>query len=410
MNRSTLLFSLISILAFGSLTTTRADWPRFLGPNGNGIIAQDDAFNADWDSKPPKSHWSRQIGLGCSSFAIAQGKVLTLGNQDNKDTVWCFDSETGKVVWEYTYDEPKGAKYYTGGTSSTPTIDGDRAYTVSKQGKLFCFALNSGEVLWHRDYSKDFDGKRQSWGWAASPVVYGELLLIDPGSKNGSLVALNKFNGDKVWAAGEEEPGYSTPVIYQRNGTDYAAVFHKKVLAAYNLQNPGEPVFRFPWRTSYGVNATNPHYLNGKFYLGSGYGQGYAVIDITQPEPEIIHRDRERGLKVQTSLLIGDRVVAHYGGDGKPGDLVAIDFESGKTHWEYDVPGDLGNPIAIGENIIVFTDSGHVILGEDTGNEFKELGRHQALLGTSWSPPAYADGKLFLRNNRGKAVCLDISK
>ncbi len=410
MNRSTLLFSLISILAFGSLTTTRADWPRFLGPNGNGIIAQDDAFNADWDSKPPKSHWSRQIGLGCSSFAIAQGKVLTLGNQDNKDTVWCFDSETGKVVWEYTYDEPKGAKYYTGGTSSTPTIDGDRAYTVSKQGKLFCFALNSGEVLWHRDYSKDFDGKRQSWGWAASPVVYGELLLIDPGSKNGSLVALNKFNGDKVWAAGEEEPGYSTPVIYQRNGTDYAAVFHKKVLAAYNLQNPGEPVFRFPWRTSYGVNATNPHYLNGKFYLGSGYGQGYAVIDITQPEPEIIHRDRERGLKVQTSLLIGDRVVAHYGGDGKPGDLVAIDFESGKTHWEYDVPGDLGNPIAIGDNIIVFTDSGHVILGEDTGNEFKELGRHQALLGTSWSPPAYADGKLFLRNNRGKAVCLDISK
>ena len=409
MSRNTFLLSLISIVASG-LQTSLADWPRFLGPNGNGIIAKDDAFYADWASYTPKELWSRQIGIGCSSFAIAGEKVFTLGNQDNEDTVWCFDSESGKVIWKYTYDELKGAKYYTGGTSSTPTIDGDRVYTVSKQGKLLCFDTNSGKVLWQKHYSDDFGGKRQSWGWAASPVVYGELLIIDPGSKTGSLVALNKLTGEKVWAAGEEEPGYSTPVIYQRDGTDYAAVFHKKGLAAYDLRNPGEPVFRFPWRTSYGVNATNPHYLDGKFYLGSGYGQGYAVIDITQSEPEIIHRDRERSLKVQTSLRIGDRIIAHYGGDGKPGDLVAIDFESGKTHWEYDVPGDLGNPIAIGDKILVFTDSGHIILGEDTGNEFKELGRHHALLGTSWAPPAYADGKLFLRNNQGKAVCLDVSK
>jgi len=409
MSRNTFLLSLISIVASG-LQTSLADWPRFLGPSGNGIIAQDDAFNADWASYEPKVLWNRQIGIGCSSFAIVGEKVFTLGNQDNEDTVWCFDSESGKVIWKYTYDELKGAKYYTGGTSSTPTIDGDRVYTVSKRGKLLCFDISSGKVLWQKDYSDDFGGKRQSWGWAASPVVYGQLLIIDPGSKNGSLVALNKLSGEKVWAAGEEEPGYSTPVIYQRDGTDYAAVFHKKVLAAYDLQNPGEPVFRFPWRTSYGVNATNPHYLDGRFYLSSGYGQGYAVIDITQSEPEIIHRDRERGLKVQTSLRIGDRIIAHYGGDGKPGDLVAIDFESGKTHWEYDVPGDLGNPIAIGDKILVFTDSGHIILGEDTGNEFKELGRHHALLGTSWAPPAYADGKLFLRNNQGKAVCLDVSK
>ena len=146
MSRTTFLLSLVSIVASG-LQTSLADWPRFLGPNGNGIIAQDDAFNADWASYTPKELWSRQIGIGCSSFAIAGEKVFTLGNQDNEDTVWCFDSESGKVIWKYTYDELKGAKYYTGGTSSTPTIDGDRVYTVSKQGKLLCFDINSGKVL-----------------------------------------------------------------------------------------------------------------------------------------------------------------------------------------------------------------------------------------------------------------------
>ena len=135
MNRTTFLLSLVSIVAI-ELQTSRADWPRFLGPNGNGIIAQDDAFNADWTSQPPTALWSRQVGIGCSSFAIAGEKVFTLGNQNNEDTVWCFDRESGKVIWKYTYDEPKGAKYYTGGTSYTHTIDGDRVYTVSKQGKL----------------------------------------------------------------------------------------------------------------------------------------------------------------------------------------------------------------------------------------------------------------------------------
>ncbi len=50
-----------------------------------------------------------------------------------------------------------------------------------------------------------------------------------------------------------------------------------------------------------------------------------------------------------------------------------------------------------------------MILGKDQGDHFEELGRKHVLLGTSWAPPAYADGKLYLRNNLGKAICLDVS-
>lgn len=401
----------IPFLAFVCLSTAdSSDWPRFLGPNGNGVILEDDTLNTDWKASPPKTLWTRQIGLGCSSFAIADGKALSLGNNKDQDTVWCFDAKTGALIWKHTYDEPKGAKYYSGGTSSTPTVDGDRVYTVSKQGKLFCLNLSLGDVIWERNYSDDFDGRRQSWGWAASPVVYKNLLLIDPGAKDGALVALDKTNGEVVWKIGNEEPGYSTPVVYQDQGRDRVSVFHKKALVGYDLENPGEPLFRYSWRTSYGANASNPHYQDGKFYFSSGYGSGYAVIDVTKPEPELLHRDRELILKVQTSVLVGDRVIAHYGGDGKPGDLVALNFDSGEIAWKQKVPGDLGNVISIGEHLIVLTDSGHVILGKDQGNHFQELGRKHVLLGTSWAPPAYANGYLYLRNNLGKAISLDVSK
>jgi len=402
------LATLVSLCIANSLFAT--DWPRFLGPNGDGFIADDKTLNTDWESNPPKTLWTRQIGLGCSSFAVVDGKALTLGNLNGQDFVWCFDAHTGELIWKHTYEEPLGARSYSGGTSSTPTVDGDRVYTVSKQGKLFCLDFDSGEVQWERNYSDDFDGRRQSWGWAASPVVYNDWLLIDPGAKDGALVALDKHSGEAVWKIGIEEPGYATPVVYNHQGRDRVAVFHKKALVGYDLEDPGDPLFRFSWRTSYGANASNPHYRDGKFYLSSGYGSGYAVIDISKPEPELLHRDRELILKVQTSVLVDDRVIAHYGGDRDPRDLIALNFDTGEIAWRQKVPGDLGNVIAIGDHLVVFTDSGHVILGKDGGDHFEELGRKHVLLGTSWAPPAYADGKLYLRNNLGKAVCLDVSK
>ncbi len=402
--------TLLALAAFGASSTAFGeDWPRFLGPNGNGILENDDSLRLDWKSKQPQTTWTRQVGAGCAAFSIADGKALTLGNRKNQDTIWCFDASSGDLIWKHSYDEPLHAKYYTGGASVTPTIDGDRVYSVSKSGKLFCLDLDTGEVLWQKDYQRDFDGRKGDWGWAASPVIHGELLLIDPGAKAGALVALDKKTGKVQWKTGDRQPGYATPVFFQHEGNDAVALFHKKALVGYQLEAPRDTIFTFPWRTNYGVNASNSHYRDGKLFLSSGYGQGYAVIDITREPPEIVHRERQLQLKMQTSLLIGDRVIAHYGGDGKANDLISMNFDTGKINWRTDVPGDLGNVIAVGEHLIVFTDSGHVILGKDSGNKFQELGRKHALLGTSWAPPAYSNGYLFLRNNQGKAICLDAS-
>ncbi len=386
------------------------DWPRFLGPNGNGIIENDSQLRLDWEANPPKSKWTHQVGKGCSSFAISDGKVLTLGNQDGQDTLWCFDALSGDLIWKHSYDEPLAAKYYSGGTSSTPTIDGKRVYSVSKSGKLFCLDLDSGKILWQKDYVRDFRGRKGGWGWAASPIVSGDLLFIDPGAKDGALAALDKQTGKLAWKAGNDEPGYATPVFFKHEGRKAIALFHKKALVGYDLEQPGQTLFRFSWRTSYGANASNPHYDNGKFFISSGYGSGYAVIDINRDEPEVLHRNRQLILKVQTSLKIGDRVIAHYGGDGKPGDLTALDFETGDILWEAKMPGDLGNLIAIGDNLIVLADSGHIILGKDAGNQFQEISRHKVLSATSWAPPAYANGHIYVRNNLGETVCLDVSK
>ena len=70
--------TLIVSAIFASQAGFANDWPRFLGPNGNGIVEPDVELELDWQQNPPQATWTRQVGIGCSSFAIADGKALTL--------------------------------------------------------------------------------------------------------------------------------------------------------------------------------------------------------------------------------------------------------------------------------------------------------------------------------------------
>jgi len=407
--RTTLFAALITLISCGQ--SFAGDWPNYLGPNHNGMV-EEGSLRLDWKSEPPQTAWTRNVGAGCSSFAIADGKALTIGNQNEKDTVWCFDALSGEVIWKHVYSEPLHDLYYTGGSSSTPTIDEDRLYTISKSGKLFCLKLDSGDVIWEKDYSVDFDGRQSKWGWGASPLVYGDQLIIDPGSRSGSIAALDKHTGDLLWKTGDSKPGYSTPSLIKIDGKNALAYFHSNELAVYDLDDPNKKeLFSFPWRTNYGVNATNLQYLDGKMFLGSGYGSGYAIIDVTKLEPEIVHRDRSQQLQLQSNLLIDDRIIAVFGDEKKSnGTLASLDLSSGKTDWQQSLPGGTGNVIAIGDHFIVTTESGHVILAKIDKKGFTELGRLQPVLGTAWALPSFANGRLYFRNNLGKAVCLDVSQ
>ena len=408
MKRDLLFFAGLATLLVSSQTQA-GDWPNYLGSGYDGIV-ENESLRLDWKKNPPKTSWTRNVGLGCSSFAIVDGKALTLGNKDNKDTIWCFEATTGKLIWKREYSEPTDPKLYTGGPSATPAIDGNKVYSVSKSGKLFCLDLDSGEVLWSKDYSDDFQGRKPRWGWAASPRIHGDLLIIEMGAPGGAIMALNKNTQEMVWQTGDYRPGYATPVIFEYDQQKAVALFHSKELVAYNLDDADKTeLFSFSWRTSYGVNSSTPHYHDGKFFLGSGYGSGYAVIDITKPEPEIIHRDRNLPLKLQTSILVDDRIIAVFGDDRMDAELISLNVDTGDIDWRYSLPGKSGNAIAVDDHLLVTTDSGHVVLGKADKNGFTELGRKSVLLGLAWAPPAFANGHLYFRNNQGKAVCLDIS-
>ncbi len=124
-----------------------ADWPRFLGPNGNGM-ASDTGINKDWTKKAPAVLWKIPLSdNGYAGPAVADGKVIIIDHQGTQDIVRALDLRTGTDVWKYPYadnEKMNGGSY--GYATSTPAIDQGKVYTVSRLGVVNCLDLKTGAL------------------------------------------------------------------------------------------------------------------------------------------------------------------------------------------------------------------------------------------------------------------------
>ncbi len=371
----------------------------------------DAEIRADWSSKPPEVLWRKDIGKGCTSFAIAGDHVLVGGNDGEHDTFWCLDPASGAEKWKYRYKEKLQPKLYAGGPNATPTIDGDRAYILSKTGLLHCVELATGQMIWKTHFKDDLGGTAPDWGYSAAPLVDGDQLLVLPCSKKGSLFALDKKTGKVLWhSTNRNRPGYAQPKIIDYNGTRAGIVFHGRNLVIYDLEKePGKVLAEHLWRTSYDVNASPPQYRDGLVFIASGYGMGYAVLDVSGDSSKVLHQDRDIRMIFQNSILLDGDILGVFGDKNIDAELIRMDFRSGKIHWREKMPGTRGSSLLVGDHLVALCETGDLIVGKPGKTGWTELGRTKVLDKLCWAPLAYANGRLFARNNDGAAVCLDVS-
>ncbi|MFM7817391.1 MAG: PQQ-binding-like beta-propeller repeat protein, partial [Verrucomicrobiota bacterium] len=135
-----LLASLLSVTAGVAI----ADWPMFRGVDQTGISPERNWLGT-WPGGQPKQLWKKNVGIGYSSMSVAAGKVYTVGNANNQDTIFCFDATTGAEVWKVVYPQKLDPKYYEGGPSATPTIAAGHLYFISKQGEVRCLDAATGK-------------------------------------------------------------------------------------------------------------------------------------------------------------------------------------------------------------------------------------------------------------------------
>ncbi len=389
--------TIIGLLAF-TISTRAADWPWFRGPDHNGI-SKETGWSAQWPANGPKQLWKAKVGIGFASLAVRAGRVYTTGNVKNTDTIFCFDANTGAVVWKYSYEAKLDPKYYEGGPSATPTVDGDRVFTLSKRGVVHCLDAAKGTVVWSKNLMEELKAQMPTWGFASSVLIEGDLAIVNVGAAGA---ALNKTTGKVVWSSGDDEAGYATAVPFEADGQRAVALAIKQDMVALGVKD-GKELWRFPWKTEYDVNAADPILAGSKVFISSGYNRGAGVFDVSARPAQKIWENKNMRNHFNSSILWQGHL---YGVDENQ--LRCLVFDTGEVKWTEKSVGKGSLMMADGK-LIVLSEKGELLVAEATPTAFKPISRAQVLGGKCWSTPVLANGKIYCRNGAGDVVGVDVS-
>jgi outer membrane protein assembly factor BamB len=389
------------IMSLG-LSLYAGDWPYWRGPAHDGVSRE--KFSSGWPANGPKKLWQAEVGTGFASMAVSAGRAYTSGNQNETDSIYCFDAINGGRKWKHSYPAALDPEFYAGGTSATPTIDGDRVYTFSKGGELFCFAADDGKVLWQKNLRKELNLEVATWGLASSPIIDGNFLLLNAG---GGGTAMDKNTGRVLWKSGKEPNGYSSAVFFDRAGSRQVIFALEKGFAGFN-EKDGAELWRFPWVTPNDVNAADPVMWGNRIFISSGYGRGCALLEINGNTPNLIYENTNLRSHCNPPVLLNGFL---YGFDGNVGEstaLVCLEWATGRKMWSEARVG-AGALMAADGKLIVLSFKGDLLIVNATPKKFAVESRAHVIDGEGWTVPVLANGKIYCRNSAGNVVCLDAS-
>ena len=395
--RRAFFFVTVAVLTLAGAAAYAGDWPIFRGPNGDGISTET-GINKDWNSKPPKMLWQTDMhDNGYAGAAVASGKVFIIAHRSDSDVVRAINLATGKLVWQYAYKD--ASKDAFGFARSTPSIANGRVYTLSRLGTVNCLDAKSGKKIWSRNICTDFKGKKPVWDYSMSPLVDGNKVILVPGGLDACVVALDKTTGRTIWqGGGSDEPGYCTPQKVTINGKPQYLIFAANSLMGVD-PNTGKELWSFEWKTNAGINAAAPITMGNTIFISSGYGQGCALVEVTDAGAKAVWQNKEMVAHFSSPILMDGAIY----GNSDPGNLVCLDPKTGVVKWKKE--GFEKGPLLGIDGVMLAFDGkgGDLIMAELSPDAYKEICRFTPLGGQSWTAPIVSDGKLIVRNKTALA-------
>lgn len=380
------------------------DWPWWRGPQRDGISAETE-WNSDWPEGGPPVVWRAEVGTGYSATVVAAGRLYTNGNRDNTDTVVCLDALTGEPRWKHSYPSAVDARFFEGGSTSTPTVDEGRVYVIGRQGDVFCLDAATGDAVWSQNVHELTGARIPGWGFGGSPVVHEHLLLLTVG---GAGTALDKRTGKLIWTSDTGEAGYATPVLLRRDERWCGLFASGKTFSLVDVTT-GETLWQHRWLTRFGCNAADPLVAGDFVLLSSGYNRGAALLKLTGGDPEVVWSHKSFQNQMHSSVLLEGFVYGFDGNDNAPVQLKCLELSTGEIRWEQDWSG-MGSLIAAGERLLAMSEDGTLIVAAASPAAYREFARAKILPPTCWTAPTLAGGRIYCRNAAGELVCVNVRR
>ena len=384
-----------------------ADWPQWRGPQRDGISSET-GLMASWPAGGPPLVWkTKGLGEGYSAMAISSGRLFTQGQRGDEQFVVALDAASGKKLWEAvlgrSFRERRGH-----GPRGTPTVDGDMLYALGADGTLACLDTRTGKKIWGMNLMQNFGSSVLHWGISESPLVDGDRVIVTPGAQGASVVALDKKTGKMVWKSQSEQAGYSSPIAFDLGGARRLVVFTGEGAMGLTASN-GELLWKYDKVANRTANVATPIFHDSHVFLSSDYGTGCALLRL-KPEgggvkAEEVYFSREMKNHYSSSVLVKGYL---YGFSSAI--LTAMKFQTGEVAWRDRSVGK-GSLIYADRHLYCLGETGVMGLVEASSEGYKEKSRFEIPRGEfpTWTPPAIAGGKLYLRE-QDNLYCYNIKQ
>jgi outer membrane protein assembly factor BamB len=425
--RRSLLVQLLVLALSGSVPgrSATADWPQWRGPTRDGKIAvgsrAPNSLPAD-----PNVLWRLPVGEGLASPIVAGGKVFAIDNAEGEETIHALDAGSGREVWRAVVEKSFQDEQGPAGPRCTPLTDGEWLYVQSCRGELQCRAVDDGRLRWRRHYQREFgsvllgeDSKvpgAAEHGYTASPLLVRNQLIACVGGTNGAgIVSFDRHTGDVRWTSQNDLAAYAAPILATLAGHEQLVCFTVEGVIGL-APDTGRLLWRVPLRTAYGRNVATPVTVRDWVIVGS-YQAGMVGIRVTSNasglQAAAQWTNKAAAMNFSSPVAVGDHVYSL----GPKRNLICVDALSGKIAWSKEglwtssPDAAYGAFLVVGENLLIWTDSGEAILASATQSAYRELGRMQCC-GRNWCSPALVDQRLYVRDGlhgAGKLLCLDLA-
>ena len=405
--RSTTQATVQLIAASAPAAGTSFDWPQWRGQTRDDL-SKETGLLKQWPAEGPKKIWSfTNAGQGYSGFAVAGGKLFTMGTRDGSEVLMCLDAAKGNELWVAKLGNVLGNKWGDG-PRGTPTVDGDKVFTLGGDGTLVAVQAKDGKELW-RTTMASLGGKTPGWGYTESVLVDGNQVVCTPGGGQGAMAALDKASGKVLWQSKQWTDGaqYSSvvpavingqPQYVQRSMTTIVGIGAKDGALLWQQPYPGKT-----------ATIPTPIVKGNQIYITSGYGVGSISFTIEPGNQIKMLFDETAGTnKVMKNhhggvILLGDHIYGYSDGLG----LTCQDFKTGAEVWSEKKAVQKG-AISYADGMFYFLEegNGNVVLIEATPKGYSEKSRFKldpqttirSPQGRIWTHPVISNGRLYLRD------------
>jgi len=378
-----------------------ADWPGFRGRNRDGVV-RGIRIRTDWDTSPPEELWRRPVGPGVGSFSVRGRQVFTQEQRGDREVVSSYLLATGEPVWRHAdpvrfWDSHAGA-----GPRGTPTVAGDRLYTLGGTGLLTALDAQTGRRLWGRDVAAEHDVFSSGWGFAGSPLVVGDVVIV---AAIGTLAAYDAETGAPRWSVPDGADSYSSPHLATLDGVPQVLLLTSDGVTSVAPAD-GRVLWTHDWATASRI--VQPALTAaGDILVGAGGFAGMQRVSATRAAgghggwtTEV--RWTTRGLKPYFNDFVAHEGHA-YGFDGSI--LASVDLQTGERAWKGGRYGH-GQLLLLADQdlLLVLGERGDLALVDATPTGFSERARAPAIEGKTWNHPVLVDDILLVRNTEEMAA------